>query len=299
VASEQGSTIHPVGPFDLARSIAFLEEWPVTSGQSERDSALRFAFCLENDWRPVGVRVTQHGDRVDVAASGPGAAADVAAQVARVLSLDVDATVVDGIAERDPVAARLVAAAPGLRPVCFWTPWEAACWAMLSQRTSMRTASVLKQRIARDLGPTVAVDGRELTAFPSPEVVLDATELPGVNALKLERIHGLAVAASDGRLTAAALRSASTADALAALQRLPGVGPFSAALILIRGAGAPDVFTTSEARLLSTMRDAYGIPGSAGEDDYRAVAEAWRPLRSWVSFWLRSGAPRHTWKVSS
>ena len=255
MASEQRSAIHPVGPFDLARSIAFLEEWPVTSGQAERDSALRFAFCLENDWRPVGVRVTQHGDRVDVEASGPGAAAeDVVAQVARVLSLDVDATVVDEIAERDPVVARLVAAAPGLRPVCFWTPWEAACWAVLSQRTSMRTASVLKQRIASDLGPTVAVDGRELTVFPSPGVVLDATELPGVNALKLERIHGLAAAASDGRLTTAALRSASTVDALEGLQRLPGVGPFSAALILIRGAGAPDVFTTGEARLLSTMR---------------------------------------------
>ncbi len=285
MASEQRSAIHPVGPFDLARSIAFLEEWPVTSGQAEGGSALRFAFCLENDWRPVGVRVTQHGDRVDVEASGPGAAAeDVVAQVARTLSLDVDATVVDEIAERDPVVARLVAAAPGLRPVCFWTPWEAACWAVLSQRTSMRTASVLKQRIARDLGPTVAVDGRELTVFPAPEVVLDATELPGVNALKLERIRGLAAAASDGRLTAGALRSASTADALEELRRLPGVGPFSAALILIRGAGAPDVFTTGEARLLSTMRGAYGLSASAADDAYRAVAEAWRPLRSWVSF---------------
>ena len=108
MTSEQRSAIHPVGPFDLARSITFLEEWPVTSGQAERDSALRFAFCLENDWRPVGVRVTQHGDRVDVEASGPGAAAEtVVAQVARVLSLDVDATVVDEIAERDPVVARL------------------------------------------------------------------------------------------------------------------------------------------------------------------------------------------------
>jgi DNA-3-methyladenine glycosylase II len=110
VASEQQSAIHPVRPFDLGRSIAFLEERPVTSAQTERDSALRFAFCPENDWRPVGVRVTQHGDRVDVEASGPGAAAeDVAARVARVLSLDVDATVVDEIAERDPVVALLVA----------------------------------------------------------------------------------------------------------------------------------------------------------------------------------------------
>jgi DNA-3-methyladenine glycosylase II len=291
--SEHRFTIDPRGTFDLSRSIGFLEEWPVTQRPAE-DSVLRFSFCAEHDWRPVGVRVSQRGRRVDIDTTGPGRAVeDVSAQVARILSLDVDATVLGEVTRRDPVVAQLVRSAPGLRPVCFWTPWEAACWAVLSQRTSMRTASVLKQRISRDYGTPVMVDGVELTTFPSPQVLLDATSLPGVNPVKLDRIHGLAAAALDGTLTARALRAVPADEALATLRQLPGVGPFSAGLILIRGAGAPDVFTTSESRLLAAIRKVYHLPEAATEGDYRSIAQGWRPLRSWVSFWLRSASP-HT-----
>jgi 2,4-dienoyl-CoA reductase-like NADH-dependent reductase (Old Yellow Enzyme family)/3-methyladenine DNA glycosylase/8-oxoguanine DNA glycosylase len=278
-------TIRPRGPFDLSRSLGFLEAWPVTRQQAT-DGVLRFAFCAEHDWQPVGVRVTQPGAGVDVETTGQ----DVSDQVARILSLDVDATPVDEIARRDPVVAQLVRAAPGLRPVCFWTPWEAACWAVLSQRTSARTASAVRQRISEEFGTPVVVDGTELATFPAPRVLLDATALPGVDQIKLDRIHALAAAALDGTLTTHALRGAPADDAIAALRQLPGVGPFSAALILIRGAGAPDVFTTTEARLLTTMRAVYHLPDTATDDDYRAIADNWRPLRSWVSFWLRSAA---------
>jgi DNA-3-methyladenine glycosylase II len=188
------------------------------------------------------------------------------------------------------VVARLVNAAPGLRPVCFWTPWEAACWSILTQRTSRRTASVFRRRISEQLGTPVAVDGTEVATFPSPNVLLGATDLPGVNQVKLDRIHGLAAAALDGTLTAATLRGMPSDDALATLRTLPGVGPFSAGLILIRGAGSPDVFTTGEPRLLAAVRTAYQLSESAADDEYHAIAEHWRPLRSWVSFWFRSSA---------
>jgi DNA-3-methyladenine glycosylase II len=285
-------TIDLSGPFDLSRSIGFLEEWPATR-LPPADAVLRFAFCAEHDWRPVGVRVSQRGRQIDIETAGPAKAfEDVSAQVARILSLDVDAGALDEITRRDPVVAQLVRSAPGLRPVCFWTPWEAACWAVLSQRTSMRTASVLKQRISQYYGTRVTVDGTELTAFPSPQALLDATSLPGVNPVKLERIHGLAAAALDDTLTARSLRSVPADDALATLRELPGVGPFSSALILIRGAGAPDVFTTSESRLSAAIRKVYHLPENAAEDDYRSIAEGWRPLRSWVSFWLRAASPQ-------
>lgn len=247
---------------------------------------LRFAFCAEHSWQPVGVRVTQHGDRLQVDVAGTGD--DVPGQVARILSVDVDATVVHEIARRDPVVARLVAAAPGLRPVCFWTPWEAACWAVLCQRTSMRAASAVKHGISTALGTPVTVDGRRLVTFPAPQVLLAAPAVPGVDPVKLERIRALAAAAMDGVLTAKALRALPSDDALDTLRRLPGIGPFSAGLILIRGAGAPDVFTTSEPRVLAAIRAAYGLPETATERDYGAIASNWRPLRSWVMFWLRA-----------
>lgn len=283
------STIEPKGPFDLSRSIDFLEAWPASRRQAT-GAVLRFAFVAEHDWQPVGVRVTQQGDLVEIDIEG--SSGGVAAQVARILSLDVDGTFIDDIARRDPVVAHLVNRAPGLRPVTFWTPWEAGCWAVLSQRTSTHTAGVIKQRISETLGTTVTVDGEPMAAFPGPDVVLKAPTLPGVNPVKLERIHGLAAAALDGTLTASALRAVPSDDALATLRQLPGVGPFSANLILIRGAGAPDVFTVAEPRLLAALRSVHHLPETATEHDYRSIAEHWRPLRSWVSFWLRA-TPTH------
>ncbi|BCJ55431.1 DNA-3-methyladenine glycosylase II [Actinoplanes sp. NBRC 14428] len=281
-------SIEARGPFDLARSIDFLAQWPAARNPPD-GAALRFAFCPDDDWRPVGVRLTQAGPRIEGEATGPGSAApDLAAQVSRILSLDTDGTPLEAIARRDPRVAALVRAAPGLRPVCFWTPWEAACWAVLTQRSSMRTAAAIKERTALAYGDRIAVDGRELTAFPSPRTVLEAPGLPGVNPVKLERIRGLATAALDGVLTARALRAVPAGEALATLLRLPGIGAFSAALILIRGAGAPDVFTMSEPRLLARIRSAYGLPADATDDDYRAVAGQWRPLRSWVGFLIRA-----------
>jgi DNA-3-methyladenine glycosylase II len=272
-------SIEPVGPFDLSRSIGFLESWPATRRPAEGDDVLRFAYCAEHDWQPVGVRVAQAGNRVEVAVVGPGSDEEsVPAQVARILSLDVDSTGIDDIAARDPIVARLVADAPGLRPVCFWSPWEAACWAVLTQRSSMHTASMQKQRITEKYGTAVTVDGRELRAFPAPGVLLDVPSLPGANPVKTARIHDLATAALDDTLTAAALRAVSSDEALATLRELPGIGAFSAGLILMRGAGAPDVFTTSEPRLLAAVRAAYGLPHDARDDSYALGAGFGEPV---------------------
>lgn len=111
-----------------------------------------------------------------------------------------------------------------------------------------------------------------------------------MNPVKFDWIQGIARAALDGLLDAETLRDLPAADALDRLQELPGVGPFSAGLILVRGAAAPDVFVTTEPRLLERMRAAYRLPSDASPDTYATIAGAWRPLRSWVAFLLRSAA---------
>lgn len=285
----------PRGPFDLRRSIEFLEGWPATATLPRSTSELRFAYCAEHDWMPVGVRVTAEGDDLAVTTSRP-VGDEVLGEIARILSVDVDATPLAEIGERDPVVARLLRSESGKRPVCFWSPWEAACWAVLSQRTSMRTASILKHRIATTHGTAIDLDGEEHWAFPSPQAVLDTASLRGVPPVKLERIHELAGAALDGTLTAAHLRGLDHDAALAQLRALPGIGPFSASLILIRGAGAPDAFTAAEPRLLAAIAAAYDLPEKTPVAEYQNLAENWRPLRSWIAFLLRSAAPHPTAK---
>ncbi|NUR85942.1 MAG: DNA-3-methyladenine glycosylase 2 family protein, partial [Nonomuraea sp.] len=208
-------------------------------------------------------------------------------EIGRILSLDVDGTGFADAAALDPVLGELVREHPGLRPVGFWSPWEAACWAVIVQRTSMRVASSVKRRIADTFGAKVDVDGQEFAAFPPPVSLVDAGGL-GLTEQKEEWIRGLARAALDGVLTAEHLRSLDPADALAELRALPGVGPFSAGLILIRGAGAPDAFPGDEPRLFGILRERYGLPEDTPVATYRKLAEAWKPFRSWASFHFRA-----------
>ncbi|MCA2190805.1 DNA-3-methyladenine glycosylase family protein [Nonomuraea cavernae] len=281
-----GFTLTAEGPFSFDASLRFVEDWPATSALPSDGRALRFAYCAETDWRPIGVTVTAAPGGVAVATTrptGPG----IRGEVARILSLDVDGAGFAKLGEADPVLGELHRLSPGLRPVCFWSPWEAACWAVIVQRSSMLIASRIKQRIAERWGAKVTLDGREYPVFPPPVTLLDAGGL-GLPAQKEEWVRGLARAALDGVLTTEHLRSLAPEEALAELRALPGVGPFSAGLILIRGAGAPDAFPGDEPRLFAILREAYGLPEDTPPAAYRGLAEAWRPYRSWASFLFRA-----------
>jgi DNA-3-methyladenine glycosylase II len=85
-------------------------------------------------------------------------------------------------------------------------------------------------------------------------------------------------------------------DALAQLQRLPGVGPFYAQLILVRGAGHPDVFPQSEGRLHEEMSHAYRVAG-ARPVELAEIAENWRPFRSWAALLLRVAREERTGEI--
>ena len=90
----------------------------------------------------------------------------VRAQVARILSLDIDGRDGPRVGKRDLVMGRLQACYPGLRPVCFFSPYEAAAWALISHRIRITQAARIKARLAEELGPAVEIHGRKEHAFP-------------------------------------------------------------------------------------------------------------------------------------
>lgn len=229
------------------------------------------------------MEIAQDGDDVTATIETDGAGDMALEQVARILGLDVDAERFSPAELQDPVAAALLEEHRGLRPPSFWSPYEAAVWAILSQRVSMVQASKLMNRVAEHHG----VESSGFAAFPPPEVLLDITTFEGLAAVKIDRLRGVARAALEGDLDGESLREAATQDAIELLQKIPGIGPFSADLILVRGAGHPDVFPAAEHRLHKIMRSRYDRP-DATTDELADIAEAWRPYRSWVSFLFRS-----------
>jgi hypothetical protein len=68
----------------------------------------------------------------------------------------------------------------------------------------------------------------------------------------------IAFAAEDGALSRQRLRAMSYQDGVEYLHKLPGIGPFSAELVMIRGVGHPDVLPDHDTRLTQAISAAYG-----------------------------------------
>jgi DNA-3-methyladenine glycosylase II len=283
-------TLTPAGPFSLAASTRLLEGFAPAAYHGQTAGHLDLAFPVDGDWRTVGVHLQQHRDGDAVAGEVVGTADPelVRAQVARILSLDVDGTGFPQIGQRDPVVHQLQQHYPGLRPVTFWSPYEAAAWTVISQRIRMTQAATIKARMAQQLGEAVQLHGDTLAAFPAPARLAAFDGFPGLSDRKVAWLRALAAAALDGQLDATRLRSLPREQALAELRALPGIGDFSAELILLRGAGDPDHFPNHERRLQRAMARAYHLDEPPAPEQLRAIAEAWRPYRTWVCLLLRT-----------
>jgi DNA-3-methyladenine glycosylase II len=210
----------------------------------------------------------------------------VASNVARILSLDVDGREFPDVGRQDNVVAALQGKYPGLRPVCFWTPYEAACWVVIGHRTRIVQAAALKAKIAQQLGHATMLAGATLFSFPSPQRLVDLEGFPGLSGRKPEWLRGIARAALDGRLDPEVLRALPRSEAIHQLKELGGIGDFSAELVLLRGAGDPDWAPRHEPRLMNAMKLAYDR-SHLDDDEVDVITSAWAPYRTWVSLLLR------------
>jgi DNA-3-methyladenine glycosylase II len=282
--------IQPLGPFSLQAATRFWGGFtPAAHDGPDADGHLHMAFAVEGAWSTAGVCVREVGTSIvcDVYGDPTPDADRIKRQTARILSLDVDGRGFPDIGKVDPVAADLQRRYPGLRPVCFYSPYEAAVWAILSQRISMHQAAATKLRISETFGGLVSIHGQPMRAFPPPSALLELEHFPGLFGRKPEYLRGMARAALDGDLDGAYLRSLPDDAALAHLRDLPGIGPFSSELILLRGAGHPDYLTLVEPRFRQAVADCYGLDHQPTDTDLRRISDNWRPYRMWQTFLLR------------
>lgn len=284
--------IVPQGPFSLKESAQF------GFGQrhaTDFDGTMRLAFCVDGDGysSQASVAVVQDSDgTAHGEVTGDADLEVVRAQVARVLSLNHDAREFVKIGERDPVMARLLEVAPGLRPPLFYSPYEAAIWSVLSARRPTRQMAVVRDRLSREHGAVFQVAGEEIAALPTPEQMLGVESFEGVPEVKLRRMHGIADAARRGELDIGRIRAMEPEDAMRDLQRLDGIGPFYSSLIVIRATGHADVLPENEPQALALAGRLYGLGHDASPAEMRQIAENWRPFRTWATVLLRAAGPR-------
>ena len=276
--------VEVLGPWSLRTSRSFWEGFsPAALEPRSQEDQIHTVFRAETDWSSVAADVKQAGARARIRLTGEGDLEEAAGQVSRFLSLDVDGRGWPAIAKSDPVIADAQRQLPGLRPCGFHSPYEAAAWAVLSQRTRIVQAARVREHLVQLHG-----DGG---AFPAPQHLRTVDlDLPG---RKTEYLHAVADAALEGRLDAQMLRGLDPDEALARVAEIKGLGPFAAELVVLRGANSTDVLPHHEQRLADEIAEQYGADKQLSE-----IAEAWRPYRTWAAVHLRTLREQRTHEIT-
>jgi DNA-3-methyladenine glycosylase II len=287
-------TIEPQGPFSLSAAQDFAGGFAAgIGGGSAAGSSLVLAFPVEG-WRDSAlVELRQEGDDGPVVGRIVATADQATAQrqAARSVSLDHDGSGWPEVGQRDPVIGGLLATYRSLRPVCFYSAYEAVTSFVIGQRIARRQAARIKASLGERFGDEVALGGRTYRAFPRPERLIEARDIPGLPPEKVRRLHGLAEAAIDGRLDTERLRALPKDEALAELQTLHGVGAFTAEGTLLRGCGIVDELP-SDPMTAEAIGDFYGLPSPLDAATWHRITDGWRPYRMWATVLLRVGMER-------
>jgi DNA-3-methyladenine glycosylase II len=287
--------IKPLGPFSWDLAVSFASGLPGLRHQAARNEAgLALSFLSDKTFTPVAVQLVLRegevaGEIVDSGAKHPDAAA-VTKQVARILSLDHDATTYPAVGKRDPGVAKLMETLPGLRPVNFSSPYECAVWAVLSQRINTAQAASIKKRLIESHGTTFDSRGAEVGCLPTPEKMLAIESFPSIPEVKMERLRGVARAALEGLLDADHLISLGD-RAEDAVRVIPGIGPFWSQAIYMRTCSVTDVWPV-EPLSNAALGALHGLGDEPSAEDIARLTDIYRPWRTWVCVLLRFAAGR-------
>jgi AraC family transcriptional regulator of adaptative response / DNA-3-methyladenine glycosylase II len=192
---------------------------------------------------------------------------------------------------RGAIAAHLgtdAALAPALRDgapavPCAWDPFELAVRAVLGQQVSVAAATTLAGRLVARFGTSFeSRDARLTRLFPQPAALARA-RLEDVAALGIVRARA-ATLIGLARHVAGTPGWGETYPGLEAFcarfTALPGIGPWTAQYVAMRGFADPDAFPSGDLGLLRSAR-ALGLAQTARELERRA--DAWRPWRAYAA----------------
>jgi DNA-3-methyladenine glycosylase II len=164
----------------------------------------------------------------------------------KILGLDLDPEPLQRVVEADPELRLTALALRGMRPPRFAEWFEAFANVVPFQQLSLDAGLATVRRLVERFGEHLEYRGRRFHAFPAARAVagarLPALRACGLSARKAESLRSIARAIESGELSERQISGMSTSDALRTLCELPGIGPWSAALVLLRGLGRLDVF---------------------------------------------------------
>jgi DNA-3-methyladenine glycosylase II len=206
--------------------------------------------------------------------------------VRRVLGVDRDLGYFDRAAARIPWLKSLAERMHGVRPPRYPTLWEACVNAVVFQQISLIAATAIMRRVIVALGQSLVSGGFQHYTFPTLTSFLAAEDellrAAGLSVGKLMTLRRVAETLAAGTLDETMLEQQASPDAAATLCRIKGIGPWTAAVILLRGLARLDVFPMND----TSVRRNLALVSGSGEVDVGKTLHALSPQQGMLYYHL-------------
>ena len=244
----------------------------VVGPEYRRTVSIAHGGTMHRGWIAVRPAPRRAMLRVSVAPELARVVPPVLARIKRLFDLACDPHIV---AEQ---LGPLAAAHPGLRVPGAFDGFEMAVRAILGQQVTVKAATTLSGRIARNFGAPLATPWSELThTFPTAAgiaaLTVDDVASQGIIASRSRSILALAANIADGSLTLAP--GVDVENTMAALRELPGIGEWTAQYIAMRALAWPDAFPHTDLGVMKAL-------GEKSPKRVLARAEPWQPWRAYA-----------------
>jgi len=295
----ESGTLIPAPPFNFDKSLNFLGVFmPTKQEQTISSHTLTKAISIDGQtivFQLISIGTTENPQlEYTLFSTQPITEETQNAVVERMtffLSLEDDLQPFYRIGQEDVDFSPIIELLYGYHQVKFLTPFENACWAVLTQRNPMKIAQKTKQVLIEKYGNHLDVNENVYWAFPEPIqiVVADESELLKVIRNDQRTEYLIATARAFSEVNEEFLKIAPDEEVEAWLRNIKGIGEWSATFIMVRGLGRMQRIPLTETRLLEAASKVYGHGEELSRDDLKCLAERYGSWQGYWAHYLRVG----------
>lgn len=273
-------------PYDWESALAFLSMRCIPGVEWVADKIYTRSFLLGETKGYFSIRhlINDHAFQLTVSANRMDDLMEITARVRRILDLDANPAAIEDVLKGDAIMAPLLERFPGTRLPGAWEPFEFSVRAILGQQISVKAATTIAGRIATRYGETCTNSPMsEITHyFPTPsQLATQDFEGIGLTRTRTKTLMGMVQAVHKGELTLEVGKSLD--DFVKAFTALPGIGPWTAQYVAMRGLSEPDAFPESDLGIIKALSP---TEERISPKEVKVLAKAWQPWRGYAAILL-------------
>lgn len=300
MSQEVAAELTVVPPFDLERTVAALRRRPNHLAEAFVEGEYRRMLTFGGQRQLIGVRQLAPNRIRLRAIDGPITQLEqsAAAQLLDVtLGLTFDLTPLYEALTFNHTLSALAHTVRGMKPPRFESLWVTLLSVVPFQQVSLAAGMAVLNRLIATLGSKCEYEGYTYYSYPDPKSVLTggSTQLRacGLSQAKARTLIALAERMRDGDITDADVAGLDDTRAAMRLMELPGIGPWSAHLVLLRGYRRLSSFPAGDSGALRNARVLFGGAPDVAERTLRETLERLGPYKGYLYFLLLASRLLH------